>query len=94
MSVSASPYVAIFSLISLVTLLRIKLGVSFITWFFFTLAIVYLGGIIVIFIYLSSLIQTVKIRPAGARGMPLVFGATFFLGLYGLLVPSFERGDY
>lgn len=66
--VSSSPYVAIGCLVLIALTLRIKVGVVFIRWFFFTLVIVYVGGIIVIFIYLRRLVQSTKITLVGARG--------------------------
>ena len=59
---SGSPYLAISFLILLAFILRCKTGIFFISWFFFTLIIIYVGGIIVIFAYLSRLIQLSKIN--------------------------------
>jgi len=66
--VSSSPYVAIGCLVLTALTLRVKVGVLFIRWFFFTLVIVYVGGIMVIFIYLRRLVQSTKITLVGARG--------------------------
>ena len=76
--VSSSPYVAIACLVAVSVYLSVQVGIRYISWFFFTLVIVYVGGIIVIFIYLSRLIQSAKITLVGARG-PL--GGGLLLGL-------------
>ena len=78
MGVSSSPYVAIACLVAVSVYLSVQVGIRYISWFFFTLVIVYVGGIIVIFIYLSRLIQSAKITLVGARG-PL--GGGLLLGL-------------
>ena len=79
MGVSSSPYVAIACLVVVSVFLSVQVGIRFIRWFFFTLVIVYVGGIIVIFIYLSRLIQSAKITLVGAHG-PLLGGLLLSLG--------------
>jgi len=80
---SRSPYVAIFSLILITIGLRFKTGALLRSWFFFTLVIVYLGGIIVMFVYLRSLIQSAKISTPGTQ-----YGVLVGAGLALLTVSS------
>jgi len=89
--VSSSPYVAIGCLVLTALTLRIKVGVVFISWFFFTLIIVYVGGIIVMFIYLRRLVQSAKITLVGARGYLL--GALLLSLLRGASLLNAPRRD-
>ena len=59
---SSSPYTAMLFLVITTFNLRLKVGTLVGSWFCFTLIIVYLGGIIVIFAYLRRLVQPIKIN--------------------------------
>jgi len=63
--VSTSPIFAVLGLIFLARALAVKVGLMYINWFFFVLIVVYVGGIIVMFIYLARLMQGEKIPPLG-----------------------------
>jgi len=92
--VSSSPYVAIGCLVLTALTLSAKVGVAFISWFFFTLVIVYVGGIIVIFIYLRRLVQSAKMTLVGARGYLLgALGLSFIIGLYLVGLPGRDKGE-
>ena len=73
MGVSASPYTAILFLVLATVGLRFKVGVSCSSWLFFVLVIVYLGGIMVIFVYLRRLIQSMKVNLVGGQISLLLF---------------------
>jgi len=89
--ISPSPYVAIGCLVLTALTLRVKVGVVFISWFFFTLVIVYVGGIIVIFIYLRRLVQSAKMTLVGARGYLL--GALLLSLVRRVSLLGASRGD-
>ena len=78
---SSSPYAAIFFLVTVALRLRVKVGVFYLSWFFMTLVIVYLGGIIVIFVYLRRLVQSIKINLLRTQ-------APFLLGITLLIISS------
>ena len=73
---SSSPYTAILFLVITALILRLKIGTLVGSWFCFTLIIVYLGGIIVIFAYLSKLVLPVKINLLRSS---IVLAGLFFL---------------
>ena len=58
----APPCTVVLLLVITALILRLKIGTLVGSWFCFTLIIVYLGGIIVIFAYLSRLVQPIKIN--------------------------------
>lgn len=57
-----SPYIAMCRLICSAFLVRWMLGVSKISWAFFVVTILFIGGIIVMFIYITRLISSAKVR--------------------------------
>ena len=59
---TSSPYVAIGRLICGAFLVSWTLGINKLSWAFFVVTILFIGGIIVIFIYITSLISSSKIR--------------------------------
>ena len=73
---SSSPYTAVLFLVITALILRLKIGTLVGSWFCFTLIIVYLGGIIVIFAYLSRLVLPVKINLLRSS---IVLAGLFFL---------------
>ena len=62
LGVSRSPLVAVIALIFIALAISVRAGLCFNSWFFFTVVIIYVGGIMVIFVYLSSLISRFKIN--------------------------------
>jgi len=60
---SQSPFTAIFFLIFIALYISIKTAYLYSSWFFFSVLIIYVGGIIVIFLYLTRLISSFKIKP-------------------------------
>jgi len=58
---TSSPYTAMGSLIFSAFLVRWVLGVNKISWAFFVVTILFIGGIIVIFIYITRLISSAKV---------------------------------
>ena len=61
-SLSSSPFLAVLGLVALTLGLSLKAGLLFINWFFFTLIIVYVGGIMVMFTYLSRIVRLSKVN--------------------------------
>ena len=73
---TSSPYIAISRLICSAFLVRWVLGVSKISWAFFVVTILFIGGIIVIFMYMTRLMSSAKVSWGKLRlltGMLLVF---------------------
>ena len=70
------PCTVVLLLVITALILRLKIGTLVGSWFCFTLIIVYLGGIIVIFAYLSRLVLPVKINLLRSS---IVLAGLFFL---------------
>ena len=85
-SLSSSPFLAVSGLVTLTLGLRLKAGLLFINWFFFTLIIVYVGGIIVMFTYLRRIIQLSKVNTLnpGLSALAVRGGLVCLLSLLGL----------
>jgi len=58
---TASPYFAVGLLVIAAILVSTALGVSALVWPFFLIGIIYIGGIMVLFLYITSLITSAKI---------------------------------
>lgn len=86
---SSSPFTGIFFLVTCRLGLSLKIGLSSRSWFFFTLVIIYLGGMIVMFVYLSRLAQSAKVYLLGGHLLRvfLVLPLTYSLILFKVQIP-------
>lgn len=82
---AASPQLALLGLIIVSARLGVYCGIVFLSWFFFSIILIYVGGIIVIFIYTMSLFSSFKVDLVvprvgvlvrGGRGLVVVRGIT------------------
>ena len=89
---TSSPYLAVGLLVGTALLVRTTFGVSSLVWPFFLVRIVFVGGIIVLFLYMTSLMTSSKISwvttPRTPWALFILVGTGSALGLSCLKLES------